>query len=78
MSKKIRLGRVVSTAMTGTVTVSVDRQKVHPLYGKAYRASQKFQADPAGHELAVSDLVKIEETRPLAKTKNWKVIAKVS
>ena len=78
MPKKIRLGKVTSTAMTGTVTVSVDRQKVHKLYGKSYRVSQKFHADPAGLELAVGDTVKIEETRPMSKTKNWKVIEKVA
>lgn len=78
MPKKIRLGTVVSTAMTGTVTVSVERRQVHKLYGKSYRVSQKHHADPAGFDLAVGDAVKIEETRPQSKTKNWRVIAKVT
>lgn len=78
MTKKVKTGSVVSTAMIGTVTVSVERSKIHPLYNKRYRVTKKYHADTNGHELTLGDVVIIEETRPISKTKSWKVVKKVA
>lgn len=74
MSKKIRTGKVTSNKMQNTITVSVDRMKVHPLYNKQFRVTEKFHADTAGKTFEIGDTVTIEETKPMSKTKTWKVI----
>ena len=66
-------GRVVSDKMDKTVTVLVERKVKHPLYGKVLRRSQKYHAHDENNEFHPGDLVEIEETRPLAKTKAWRV-----
>ena len=66
-------GRVVSDKMDKTVTVLVERKVKHPLIGKVIRRSNKFHADDETNECKEGDLVVIEETRPLSKTKTWKV-----
>jgi len=66
-------GRVVSDKMDKTVTVLVERKVTHPLYGKVMRRSQKFHAHDETNECHEGDLVLIEETRPLSKTKTWRV-----
>ncbi len=75
MPKKTRIGTVVSNKMTGTVTVAVERMKVHPLYQKQYRVTTKYHADTDGESYGIGDQVLIEETRPISKTKSWKVIS---
>ena len=59
--------------MTGTVTVTIHRAKIHPLYRKQYRVSKKFLVDPNGFEVGVGDLVVMTECRPLSKRKHFKV-----
>ena len=66
-------GRVVSDKMDKTVTVLVERKVKHPLIGKVIRRSNKFHAHDESNECAVGDLVIIEESRPLSKTKTWRV-----
>ena len=66
-------GRVVSDKMDKTVTVLVERKVKHPLIGKVIRRSNKFHAHDDTNECKEGDLVVIEETRPLSKTKTWKV-----
>jgi small subunit ribosomal protein S17 len=66
-------GRVVSDKMDKTVTVLVERKVKHPLIGKVIRRSNKFHAHDEGNECKEGDLVVIEESRPLSKTKTWKV-----
>ena len=66
-------GRVVSDKMDKTVTVLVERKVKHPLYGKVIRRSQKYHAHDENNEFHPGDLVEIEECRPLAKTKAWRV-----
>lgn len=66
-------GRVVSDKMDKTVTVLVERKVKHPLYGKVIRRSKKYHAHDENNEFRPGDLVEIEETRPLAKTKAWRV-----
>jgi len=66
-------GRVVSDKMDKTVTVLVERKVKHPLYGKVIRLSKKYHAHDENNELQVGDLVEIQESRPLSKTKTWNV-----
>jgi small subunit ribosomal protein S17 len=66
-------GRVVSDKMDKTVTVLVERRVKHPLYGKIVTRSKKYHAHDESNEIKQGDLVTIEETRPLSKTKTWKV-----
>lgn len=66
-------GRVVSDKMDKTVTVLVERKVKHPLYGKVVRQSKKFHAHDESNECQAGDLVVIEESRPLSKTKTWRV-----
>jgi small subunit ribosomal protein S17 len=66
-------GRVVSDKMDKTVTVLVERKVKHPLLGKVMRRSKKYHAHDENNEFHDGDLVLIEECRPLAKTKAWRV-----
>lgn len=67
-------GVVISTAMMKTVVVAVTTERQHPKYLKAYRVTTKLKAhDESGH-YTVGDLVIIQETRPLSKTKRWKIV----
>jgi small subunit ribosomal protein S17 len=66
-------GRVVSDKMDKTVTVLVERKVKHPLIGKVIRRSNKFHAHDEANECKIGDLVVIEESRPLSKTKTWKI-----
>lgn len=67
------IGRVVSDKMEKTVTVLVERKVKHPLYGKIIRRSKKYHAHDENNEFHEGDLVEIEECRPIAKTKAWRV-----
>ena len=67
-------GRVVSDKMQKTVTVLVERRVKHPLYGKFMTRSSRFHAHDEARECKEGDLVLIEECRPIAKTKTWRVI----
>ena len=70
---KIRTGRVVSDKMEKTVVVSVQTTRVHPLYKKMIRRTTKFMAhDEQGAR--IGDLVRIVESRPMSKMKNWRVV----
>ncbi|HEY3299446.1 MAG TPA: 30S ribosomal protein S17 [Methylophilaceae bacterium] len=69
-------GRVVSDKMDKTVTVLVERKVKHPLIGKVIRRSNKFHAHDETNQCKEGDLVIIEESRPLSKTKTW-VVSKV-
>lgn len=66
-------GRVVSDKMDKTVTVLVERKVKHPLIGKVIRRSNKFHAHDEANECKIGDLVVIEESRPLSRTKTWTV-----
>ncbi|HMB56959.1 MAG TPA: 30S ribosomal protein S17 [Arenimonas sp.] len=67
-------GRVVSNKMDKTVTVLVERQVKHALYGKYIRRSTKLHAHDEGNTCNEGDLVRVSECRPLSKTKNWRVV----
>jgi small subunit ribosomal protein S17 len=68
-----RRGVVVSNAMDKTIVVKVDTIKAHPRYKKVVRRSSKFHAHDEQNAANVGDLVRIVETRPLSKTKNWRL-----
>jgi len=70
-------GRVVSDKMAKTVTVLVERKVTHPIYGKVLRRSQKYHAHDEKGEFHTGDVVTIEETRPISKTKAWRVTSLV-
>lgn len=71
--KRTLTGRVVSDKMDKTVTVLVERLVKHPLYGKMVRKSKKYHAHDENNQYAEGDVVVIEETRPLSRTKTWVV-----
>ena len=72
-NKRTLTGRVVSDKMNKTVTVLVERRVKHPLYGKIVTRSQKYHAHDEKNEFKEGDTVLIEECRPLAMTKAWRV-----
>ena len=67
-------GRVVSNKMNKTVTVLVERQVKHAMYGKYLRRSTKLHAHDESNACNEGDLVRVAECRPLSKTKNWQVV----
>ena len=77
MPKRILIGTVTSDKTDKTVTVLVERKVKHPLYGKIIRRSKKYHAHDEANEYKLGDVVRIEETRPLSKTKTWQVIDRV-
>ena len=72
-SRRTLSGRVVSDKMDKTVTVLVERKVRHPLYGKIMTRSKKYHAHDEKNEFHEGDVVLIEECRPIAKTKAWRV-----
>ena len=66
-------GRVVSEKMNLTVTVLVERQMMHPVFGKVLTRTKKYHAHNEGNRVHLGDTVLIEECRPISKTKAWKV-----
>ena len=72
--RKVRTGDVVSDAMDKTVVVRISTQVRHPLYGKIIRRSTKLKAHDESNDAHVGDVVRIVETRPLSKTKRWRVV----
>ena len=72
--RKTRTGVVTSNKMDKTITVKVERKIKHPLYGKFLKKSTSFHAHDEKNECSIGDLVKIMETRPLSKTKRWRMV----
>ncbi len=72
--RKTRTGVVSSNKMTKTITVAVERKVKHPIYGKFVKKTTKFHAHDEKNECTIGDVVKIMETRPLSKTKRWRLI----
>jgi len=77
MPKRILIGTVTSDKTDKTVTVLVERKVKHPLYGKIIRRSKKYHAHDETNEYTVGDTVRIEETRPISKTKTWAVLDRI-
>ena len=72
--RKERIGIVTSNKMEKSITVSVERKRKHPMYGKFVKSTKKFHAHDEKNECNVGDTVRIMETRPLSKTKNWRLV----
>ena len=72
--RKIRQGVVTSNKMTKTITVAVERKVKHPIYGKFVKKTTRFHAHDEKNQCTVGDVVKIMETRPLSKTKRWRLV----
>ncbi|HEU4632578.1 MAG TPA: 30S ribosomal protein S17 [Flavisolibacter sp.] len=72
--RKTRIGFVTSNRMDKTITVSVERRVKHPIYGKFVKKTTKFHAHDDKNECTVGDMVRIMETRPLSKTKRWRLV----
>ena len=72
--RKVFSGLVVSDKMDKTAVVEVEDRKKHPLYGKVIRSTKKYKAHDEDNQCGVGDRVSIMETRPLSKTKRWRVV----
>jgi len=72
--RKTKIGVVTSNKMTKTITVAVERKVKHPIYGKFVKKTTKFHAHDDKDECSIGDIVKIMETRPLSKTKRWRLV----
>ncbi|MES9902927.1 MAG: 30S ribosomal protein S17 [Sedimenticola sp.] len=74
VSNRTLQGRVVSDKMDKTVTIMVERQVKHPLYGKYIRRSTKVHAHDESNECGMGDMVIVEQCRPLSKSKTWRLV----
>ena len=72
--RKTKAGVVTSNKGDKSITVNVERKVKHPLYGKFVKKSTKFHAHDEKNECSIGDTVKIMETRPLSKTKRWRLV----
>lgn len=72
--RRERIGIVISNKMEKSIVVVVKRKVKHPIYGKFVNKTSKFVADDRKNDCNIGDTVKIAETRPLSKTKNWRLV----
>jgi small subunit ribosomal protein S17 len=72
--RKTRTGTVVSNKMEKTVTIAIETYYRHPLYKKILKKIKKLKVDDPGNELKVGDIIIVAETRPLSKTKRWRLV----
>lgn len=72
--RRERIGRVVSNSMDKSITVAVDRQVKHSIYGKYITKTTKYMAHDENNEANIGDIVQIMSTRPLSKRKSWRLI----
>jgi small subunit ribosomal protein S17 len=77
LRRKVRTGVVVSDQNDKTVTVLVERQFAHRLYTKRIKKTKKYRVHDEGNEYKTGDVVRITETRPLSKTKRWRVVERI-
>ncbi|KAB2877709.1 30S ribosomal protein S17 [bacterium] len=73
-SRKVRVGTVVSDKMQKSIVVKIERKVVHPTYKKYVKRTAKLMAHDEKEEAGIGDLVKIMETRPLSKSKRWRLV----
>ncbi len=74
MPKRILTGKVVKKSGDKTVSVLVTRQTTHPIYKKIIRVSKKYLAHDSENSISIGESVKIQETRPLSKSKSWEIV----
>lgn len=72
--RKERIGVVLSNKMEKSITIAVESKVKHPIYGKFIKKTSKFMAHDEKNECSIGDTVKIMETRPLSKSKNWRLV----
>jgi small subunit ribosomal protein S17 len=72
--RKTRIGVVSSNKMDKTVVVAIERKVQHPIYGKFLKKTTKFHAHDEKNECSIGDTVRIMESRPLSKTKRWRLV----
>ena len=72
--KKTRVGKVVSDKMDKTIVIASKFKEMHPIYGKFVQKTKKYHAHDENNEANVGDTVLIMETRPLSKTKRWRLV----
>ena len=72
--RKTRVGKVVSNKMDKSITVAIKRKEKHPIYGKFVNKTTKFVAECLDETCKEGDTVRIMETRPLSKTKRWRLV----
>lgn len=75
MPRRVLRGVVVSDKTDKTVTVLVERRVIHPIYKKFIKRSKKYHAHDESNSCSIGDVVRIEECRPISKTKSWKVLS---
>ena len=72
--RRERIGRVISNKMQKSITVAVDRQVKHPIYGKFITKTSKLMAHDENNDANIGDTVRIMSTRPLSKNKSWRLV----
>ena len=72
--RKTKTGVVTSNKIAKTITVAVERKVKHPIYGKFVKKTTRFHAHDEKNECSIGDMVKIMESRPLSKTKRWRLV----
>jgi small subunit ribosomal protein S17 len=72
--RKTRIGTVVSNKMQKSIIVAIERRVAHPIYKKYFKKTTKLMAHDEKQECGIGDVVKIMETRPLSKRKNWRLV----
>ncbi len=73
-SARTAIGRVISNKMDKTITILIERRVKHPMYGKYITRSSKIHAHDENNECGIGDTVTVEETRPISKSKSWKLL----
>jgi small subunit ribosomal protein S17 len=72
--RKEKVGKVLSNKMQKSITIAVNRKEKHPIYGKFVNKTTKFMAHDEKNEAGIGDTVRIMETRPLSKSKRWRLV----
>jgi small subunit ribosomal protein S17 len=72
--RKVRQGRVVSNRMQKSIVVAIERKVPHPVYRKYFKRTVKLTAHDEKQEAGIGDLVRVMETRPLSRTKRWRLV----
>ena len=72
--RKTRVGKVVSDKMDKTIVVAIEDHVKHPVYGKIVKRTSKIHAHDENNECGIGDTVEVMETRPLSKTKRWRLV----
>ena len=72
--RKTRVGKVVSDKMDKTIVVAIEDHVKHPIYGKIVKRTSKIHAHDENNECGIGDTVEVMETRPLSKTKRWRLV----